>query len=129
MTGRHGACLESGQLESAPLSMTILPGSGQFSDAQKNLLHSAAEDGEVEAVTALPGEEHEIRHQAGRDGNTRLSPTTGPRLRELFQKARWPFSLPSVVKRNSPSAESGMPGRRAFGHTSLQRDAGRCCCC
>jgi TRAP-type transport system periplasmic protein len=85
----------------------------RLNDAQRNLLRKAAEQGEAEAV-ALFAEENEretrrqaaagietIRfegsaastylakaYQAGWDGIIRLSPATGPKLKELFQKAR-----------------------------------------
>jgi TRAP-type transport system periplasmic protein len=85
----------------------------RLNEAQRNLLRKAAEQGEAEAV-ALFAEENEretrrqaaagietIRfegaaastylakaYQAGWDGIIRLSPATGPKLKELFQKAR-----------------------------------------
>jgi TRAP-type C4-dicarboxylate transport system substrate-binding protein len=85
----------------------------RLNDAQRNVLRKAAEQGEAEAVAAFAAEnEREIKrqaaagietirfegaaastylakaYQAGWDGIIRLSPTTGPKLRELFQKAR-----------------------------------------
>jgi len=83
----------------------------RLSDAQKDVLRKAAEDGEAEAIALFAEEnaretkrqadagietirfEGEARdtwlakaYQAGWDGIIRLSPATGPRLRELFQK-------------------------------------------
>jgi TRAP-type C4-dicarboxylate transport system substrate-binding protein len=85
----------------------------RLSDAQKNVLRNAAEQGEAEAVAAFAEEnERETKrqaaagietirfegdaasayvtkaYQAGWDGIIRLSPAAGPRLKELFQKAR-----------------------------------------
>jgi TRAP-type C4-dicarboxylate transport system substrate-binding protein len=85
----------------------------RLSDAQRDVLHKAAEQGEAEAIAAFSAEnEREIKrqaaagietirfegaaastylakaYQAGWDGIIRLSPANGPKLRELFQKAR-----------------------------------------
>jgi TRAP-type C4-dicarboxylate transport system substrate-binding protein len=85
----------------------------RLNEAQRNLLRKAAEQGEAEAVAAFAEEnEREIKrqaaggietirfegaaasaylakaYQAGWDGIIRLSPATGPKLKELFQKAR-----------------------------------------
>jgi TRAP-type transport system periplasmic protein len=85
----------------------------KLNDAQKNVLRKAAELGEAEAYTSFAEEnEREIKrqaaagietirleggaasawlakaNQAGWDGIIRLSPATGPKLKELFQKAR-----------------------------------------
>lgn len=99
---------------SAEVSILINRNSwNRLSDAQKNVLRSAAEDGEAGAVAAFAREnEQEIKrqadagietigftgavadswlakaYQAGWDGIIRLSPATGPRLKELFQKPR-----------------------------------------
>ena len=84
----------------------------RLSDAQKNVLRNAAEQGEAEAVAAFAEEnERETKrqaaagietirfegdaasayvtkaYQAGWDGIIRLSPAAGPKLKELFQKA------------------------------------------
>jgi TRAP-type transport system periplasmic protein len=85
----------------------------RLNEAQKNVLRKAAEQGEAEAVAAFAEEnEREIKrqaaagietirfegaaantyiakaYQAGWDGIIRLSLATGPKLKELFQKAR-----------------------------------------
>jgi TRAP-type transport system periplasmic protein len=85
----------------------------RLSDAQKNVVRKAAEQGEAEAIPAFAEEnQKEIRrqaaagietirfegdlastwvaraYQAGWDGVIRLSPATGPKLKELFQKAQ-----------------------------------------
>ncbi|MBO0754037.1 MAG: TRAP transporter substrate-binding protein DctP [Bradyrhizobiaceae bacterium] len=85
----------------------------RLSDAQKSILRKAAEAGEAEAVAGFAAEnEREIKRQAaagietirftgdtastwvakayqtGWDGIIRLSPVTGPKLKELFQKPR-----------------------------------------
>jgi TRAP-type transport system periplasmic protein len=85
----------------------------RLSDAQKNVLRNAAEQGEAEAAAEFAEEnEREIKrqaaagietirfdgdaasayvtkaYQAGWDGIIRLSPAAGPKLKELFQKAR-----------------------------------------
>jgi TRAP-type C4-dicarboxylate transport system substrate-binding protein len=85
----------------------------RLSDAQKNILRKAAEQGEAEAVAEFAQEnERETKrqaaagietirfegdaagayvakaYQAGWDGVIRLSPAAGPKLKELFQKSR-----------------------------------------
>jgi TRAP-type C4-dicarboxylate transport system substrate-binding protein len=85
----------------------------RLTDAQKDILRKAAEQGEAEAVAEFAAEnEREARrqaaagieairfdgdagsawmakaYQAGWDGIIRLSPAAGPKLKELFQKAR-----------------------------------------
>ena len=85
----------------------------RLSEAQQNVLRRAAEDGEAEATALFAHEnEQEIKrqadagietirftgdtadtwlakaYQAGWDGIIRLSPATGPKLKELFQKPR-----------------------------------------
>ncbi len=85
----------------------------RLNEAQKNVLRKAAEEGEAEAVAAFADEnEREIKrqaaagietirfegaaastylakaYQAGWDGIIRLSLANGPKLKELFQKAR-----------------------------------------
>lgn len=85
----------------------------RLNEAQRNLLRKAAEQGEAEAVALFAEEnEREIKrqaaagietirfegaaastylakaYQAGWDGIIRLSPATGPKLKDLFQKAR-----------------------------------------
>jgi TRAP-type transport system periplasmic protein len=85
----------------------------RLNDAQKGILRKAAEAGEAEAVADFAAEnEREIKrqaaagietirfdgetasawvakaYQAGWDGIIRLSPVTGPRLKQLFQKVR-----------------------------------------
>jgi TRAP-type C4-dicarboxylate transport system substrate-binding protein len=85
----------------------------RLSEAQRSLLRKAAEQGEAEAVALFAEEnEREIKrqaaagietirfegpaagtylakaYQAGWDGIIRLSPATGPKLKEFFQKAR-----------------------------------------
>jgi TRAP-type C4-dicarboxylate transport system substrate-binding protein len=85
----------------------------RLNDAQKSILRKAAEAGEAEAVAEFAAQnEREIKRQAaagietirfdgdtarlwvakayqtGWDGIIRLSPVTGPKLKELFQKAR-----------------------------------------
>jgi TRAP-type C4-dicarboxylate transport system substrate-binding protein len=85
----------------------------RLTDAQKDILRKAAEQGEAEAATEFAAEnEREIQrqsaagietirfegdaatgwvakaYQAGWDGIIRLSPATGPKLKELLQKAR-----------------------------------------
>jgi TRAP-type C4-dicarboxylate transport system substrate-binding protein len=99
---------------SAEVSVLINRNSwSRLNDAQKNILHKAAEQGEAEAIAEFAAEnEREIKrqaaagietirfdgdaassyvakaYQAGWDGIIRLSPATGPKLKELFQKAR-----------------------------------------
>jgi TRAP-type transport system periplasmic protein len=85
----------------------------RLNDAQRNILSKAAEQGEAEAIDEFAAEnEREVKrqaaagietihfegetasaylakaYQAGWDGIIRLSPVTGPKLKELFQKAR-----------------------------------------
>ena len=99
---------------SAEVSVIINRNSwNRLNDAQKAILRKAAEAGEAEAVAAFAAEnEREIKrqaaagievirfdgetastwvakaYQAGWDGIIRLSPVTGPRLKEMFQKGR-----------------------------------------
>ena len=85
----------------------------RLNEAQKDVLRKSAERGEAEAIAEFAGEnEREIKrqaaagiqiikfegamasaylakaYQAGWDGIIRQSPATGPKLKELFQKAR-----------------------------------------
>jgi TRAP-type transport system periplasmic protein len=85
----------------------------RLAEAQKEVLRKAAERGEAEAIAEFAEEnEREIKrqaaagiqtikfegamggaylakaYQAGWDGIIRQSPATGPKLKELFQKAR-----------------------------------------
>jgi TRAP-type C4-dicarboxylate transport system substrate-binding protein len=85
----------------------------RLNDAQRDVLRKAAEQGEAQAVAEFAAENERetgrqaaagietIRfdgdaasawvakaYQAGWDGIIRLSPTTGPKLKEMFQKAR-----------------------------------------
>jgi len=85
----------------------------RLNEAQKDVLRKSAERGEAEAIPEFAGEnEREIKrqaaagiqiikfegamasaylakaYQAGWDGIIRQSPATGPKLKELFQKAR-----------------------------------------
>jgi len=85
----------------------------RLNEAQKDVLRKSAERGEAEAIAEFGGEnEREIKrqaaagiqiikfegamasaylakaYQAGWDGIIRQSPATGPKLKELFQKAR-----------------------------------------
>ena len=85
----------------------------RLNEAQKDVLRKSAERGEAEAIAEFAGEnDREIKrqaaagiqiiklegamasaylakaYQAGWDGIIRQSPTTGPKLKELFQKAR-----------------------------------------
>jgi TRAP-type transport system periplasmic protein len=99
---------------SAEVSVIINRNSwNRLNDAQKGILRKAAEAGEAEAVADFAAEnEREIKrqaaagietirfdgetasawvakaYQAGWDGIIRLSPVTGPRLKQLFQKVR-----------------------------------------
>jgi TRAP-type transport system periplasmic protein len=99
---------------SAEVSVLINRNSwSRLNDAQKDILRKAAEQGEAEAAAEFAEEdEREIKrqaaagietirfdgdaagaylakaYQAGWDGIIRLSPVTGPKLKELFQKAR-----------------------------------------
>ncbi len=99
---------------SAEVSVLINRNSwNRLSDAQKDVLRKAAEQGEAEAAAIFAEENareisrqaaagiETIRfegdvartwldkaYQAGWDGVIRLSPVTGPKLRELFQKPR-----------------------------------------
>jgi TRAP-type transport system periplasmic protein len=99
---------------SAEVSVIINRNSwNRLNDAQQGILRKAAEAGEAEAIAEFAAEnERETRrqaaagietisfegetastwvakaYQAGWDGIIRLSPVTGPRLKELFQKPR-----------------------------------------
>jgi TRAP-type transport system periplasmic protein len=99
---------------SAEVSVIINRNSwSRLNDAQRSVLRKAAEAGEAEAIAEFAAEnDQEIRrqaaagietirfdgetasawvakaYQAGWDGIIRLSPVTGPRLKELFQKAQ-----------------------------------------
>jgi TRAP-type C4-dicarboxylate transport system substrate-binding protein len=99
---------------SAEVSVIINRNSwNRLNDAQKGILRKAAEAGEAEAVADFAAEnERESKrqaaagietirfdgetastwvakaYQAGWDGIIRLSPVTGPRLKQLFQKVR-----------------------------------------